>query len=153
MAVEDFPEHVTEVGRDGEVATLVALLTPEAGPLAVDTSAPDAPADDHHGVAVPVIGASIAVLTHRSPEFRHRQDNRVGHAIAQVLHESGKAAREVVEPDGKLSLCRALIHMGVPPTRFRKRDLETDVRLRKLRDLPQRLPERTRRIVGPVFGW
>src|SRR5215471_20463478 len=73
VAYDDFAEHVAEIGRDGEVASLVALFHREARPASVDLSAADATADDHHRVAVPVVRAAVAVLPHRPPELRHRQ--------------------------------------------------------------------------------
>ena len=95
---DDFAEDVAEVGRDREVAALVALLAREPGPPAVDAAAADAAADHHHRVAVSVVGAAVAVLAHGPAELRHRQDDRVFHAIAEIGDERGDAAREVVEP-------------------------------------------------------
>src|SRR5579872_2775315 len=86
MPHDDFAEHVAEVGRDREVASFVSMLDGEAGPAAVDLPAAHAAADDHHRVAVAVIGAAVAVLAHRAAELRHREDDGVGHPIAEVGH-------------------------------------------------------------------
>src|ERR1051326_8182715 len=66
VADDDLAEDVAEIGRDREVAPVVALLDREAGPPPVHFSAANAAADDHHRVAVPVIGAAVAVLAHRA---------------------------------------------------------------------------------------
>ena len=73
----------------------------EARPLAVDLAAADAAADDHHRVAVTVIGAAGAVLRHRPPELRHRHHDDVLHAVAEIADERRDAAREIVEPVGE----------------------------------------------------
>ena len=142
MADDDLAEDVAEVGRHRQVAAFVALLEREARPPAVDLAAAHAAADHHHRVAVPVIRAAVAVLAHRPPELRHRQDDGVRHAIAEVGDERRDAAREIVEPLGELALRRALVDVRVPAADVRERDLEADVGLRQLRDLLQRLAER-----------
>ena len=49
--------------------------------------------------------------------------------------------RKIVEPSGELPGGSALIHVRVPAADVRERDLESDVRLDQLRDLPKMLPE------------
>ena len=99
-----------------------------------------------------VIGAAVAVLRHRAAELRHRQDDRVGHAIAEILRERGDAAREVVEAIGDLPGRAAFVDVVVPLVALGKRDLEADVGLGQPRDLLQRLAERRARIRGAVRG-
>ena len=53
---------------------------------------------------------------------------------------------------GELALRRSLIDVRVPAADVGEGDLEPDVRLRQLRDLSERLPERRARIVGAAFG-
>ena len=69
---------------------------------------------------------------------------------SEVGHERRHAAREVVEPRGKLPLGRALVDVRIPSADVGERHLETDIRLRQLCDLLQCLPERTAWILGPV---
>ena len=97
-----------------------------------------------------MVGAAVAVLVHRAPELRHRQDDGVLHAVAEVGDQRGDRAREIVEAVGELTLRGALVHVRVPAADVGERDLEADVRLGQLRDLPQRLAERAARIVGAV---
>ncbi len=77
---------------------------------------------------MPVIGAAVAVLVHRPPELRHRQDHGVRHAIAEVGDERRDAAAEIVEAVGELALGGALVHVRVPAADVGERDLEADVR-------------------------
>src|SRR5690349_7543455 len=104
MANDDLVEDVAEVGRDREVATLVALLGGQTGPASIDFAATHVASDGHHRVAMPMVRAAIAVLSHRASEFRHREDHRVGHPAAEIRDERGDAASEVVEPVGELPL-------------------------------------------------
>src|SRR4029453_18326667 len=62
VAVDYFRKHRSEVCRDGQVASFVPLLRREPRPAAVDLSAADATTDDHHGVAMSVMGATVLVL-------------------------------------------------------------------------------------------
>src|SRR5437867_12961756 len=57
-------EHVTKIGRDGEISTFVELLRLETRPATVDGAAAHRPAKDHHHIAMSVIGAVIAILFH-----------------------------------------------------------------------------------------
>ena len=114
MPDDDFAEHVAEIGRDREVAALVALSASRPGHLPYTRPPRTPPPIDHHRVAVAVVGAAIAVLVHRAPELRHRQDDDVGHAIAEVGDERRDAAAEVVEPRRELALRAALVDVRVP---------------------------------------
>ena len=63
--------------------------------------------------------------------------------IAEIRDaERRDGAREVVELVGQLTLRGALVHVRVPAADVGERDLEADVRLGQLRDLPERLAER-----------
>ena len=152
MTHDDLTEDVAEVGGDGEIAPVVPLFDRKARPLAVHAAAAHAAANHQHRVAVAVIGPAVAVLIHGAAKLRHRQHDRVRHAIAEVGDERGDAAREVVEAAGELALCRALVDVRVPAAEVGERDLEADVRFGQLRDLPERLAERAAWIVGAVLG-
>src|SRR2546426_4615265 len=104
MAHDNLTEDLAEVGRHREVASIVTALDRQAGPRAVDMAALDAAADDHHRVAMAVIGAAVTVLVHRAPELRHRENDGVFHPVAEVGNERGDASGEVVEPGGELTL-------------------------------------------------
>ena len=98
-----------------------------------------------------VIGSAIAVLGHRPSELRHRQHHDVRHAIAEVAHERGDAAGEVVEPGRDLAVRCTFVDVVIPVARLRERDFEADVRLDQLRDLPERLAVRRAWIFGAVL--
>ena len=147
---DDLREDVAEVGRDREVAALVALFGREAGPRAVDLAAADAAAEDEHRVAVAVVGAAVAVLLHRPAELRHREHTmsamRSPRSVASAAMPCAKSSSRAGELAGRA----ALVDVRVPAAELGERDLEADVRLDELRDLPQRLAERRSRVVGAV---
>jgi hypothetical protein len=97
MSVHDLGKDRAEVGGDGEVSSFVALLRRESRPSAVDLSSAYRSADDHHRVAMPVIGSAVPVLHDRASELGHRQNHYVLHAIAEVAHERGQTASQIVE--------------------------------------------------------
>ena len=66
------------------------------------------------------------------------------------LRERGDAAREVVEPVRDLARARCPRSRGDPSCRLGERDLEAEVGLDELRDLPQRVAEAGARILGAV---
>src|SRR2546428_427911 len=132
MAYHDLAEHVTEIGRHGQVPSFVAALGREAGPASINAPAAHAAADNQHGVSMTVIGSAISILVHRAPELRHCQHDRILHAVAEIGNEGGDAAREIVEAGRELALCGALVHMRVPAADVRERNLEAHVRLREL---------------------
>src|SRR3989304_782817 len=68
----DLGEERAEVGRDGGVAALEALVGQEAGPAPEDAPAAHAAAQDEHRGRVAVVGAAVAVLRDRAAELRHR---------------------------------------------------------------------------------
>ena len=97
MTDYDFAEDVAEIRRNGEVAAFVPSIDRKSGPPAVNVTAANAAADDHHRVAVAVIGPAIAVLTHGPAELRHCKHDGVLHPIAEVGHERCNRALEVAE--------------------------------------------------------
>src|SRR4051794_39463087 len=99
-----------------------------------------------------MISPAAAVLDHGPAEFRHRHDDDVLHAITEIASERGDAGGEIVEPRCKLTGRAALVGVMVPVTGFGERNLEAYIRLRQLRDLPQRLAEGGPRIYGAVCG-
>src|SRR5204863_2941987 len=129
MTRNDFTEHVAEVGGDGEIAALVALVDREPGPASIHAAAVHRTADEHHRVPVPVIGPAIAVLLHRPSKLRHRHDDDVFHAIAEIGDEGGEGACEVVEAGGELSFGGTLVHVRIPAAELGERHFETDIRL------------------------
>src|SRR5262249_17770165 len=151
VAAHDFIEDASEVGRDGEVASLVALLWRKPWPPAVDPSASHAAADDHHRVAVPVVRAAVAVLHDGAAELRHREDHDVLHAIAEVAHERGDAVGQIVEPRGQEARRRSLVDVVIPIARFGERDLEANVSLDELCNLAERLAVWRAGVLGAVL--
>src|SRR6478752_745925 len=55
----DLAEDVAEVGGHGQVAPLEPLLRGQPRPLAHDTAAADASADDEHRIPVPMVGPPL----------------------------------------------------------------------------------------------
>ena len=88
---------------------------------------------------MPMVGATIPVLTRHSAELRHRQDDDVAHAIAEIGRERRHCTREVAEAVGELPGCAALVDVSVPAADVGERDLEADVGLDELRDLQETL--------------
>ena len=156
MVHHDFGEHVAEVGRHRKIGPFVSLSRGKPRPFAVDAAAVNAAADRHHGVAVPVVRAAMAVLADSPPELRHRQHDGVFHAIAEVDNQSRDAAAEIIEPCGELTLRGSLVDLGIPFAEVGESDLVADVRLRELGCLLERLPEGGAGIVGaacrPIVG-
>ena len=157
MPHDQLGEHIAEVGRDRQIAAVVALLGRQAGPASVDVAALHRAAQHEHRVAVPVVGAAAAVLRHGAAKLRHGHDHGVGHAVAEVERERGQPAREVVEAIGDLTRGAAFVGVVIPLRAFGKRDLEAHVGLRQPRDLLQGLPVRRawigharRRCIGPA---
>src|SRR5207249_9508597 len=132
------------------VATLVEPLSPEPGPSAVDLAAANPTAEAEHRRGVPVIRPAVSVLGDRAAEFRHRQDDHVGHAVAEVMRERGERGGEFTETRGQLTALGALRDVRVPAVHLGERDLDTDVRADELRDLTHRLAEGGRWIRGAV---
>ena len=135
MAHHDLPEDVAKIGRDGQVAAFVALVDSQAGPPPVDLATFHPAADDHHGVAVTVVGAAVAVFATARPNSDMVSDHGVGHPIAKVGDKRSELLREIVQPRGELPLASALVDVGIPAADVRERDLETDVGFGELRDL------------------
>src|SRR3954464_8309605 len=109
MPAQHFGKHAAKIGGDGEVTPVVPLLGRETGPPPVDAAAPDRPTEHEHGVAVAVIGSAAAILDHRPAELRHGEYDDVVHAIAEVAHQGGKTAGEIVQPGCQLAGGRTLI--------------------------------------------
>ena len=143
----DLREHRAEVGREREIASFVQLLRREARPLSVHLVPLHVTADHEQRARVTVVRSAVAILLRHAPELRHRHDDDVVHPVAEVGDERGDRLREVVEAVRELPGRAALIHVRVPAADIGERDLESDVRLDELRDLPQALPERRPRIL------
>ena len=99
-----------------------------------------------------VVGAAVAVLADRPPEFGHGQDDHVAHAITQVAIERGQGKTELAQPRGQLAFARALIHMRVPAAAIGERDLQPYVGFDQLRDLQQGSAQAARRILRAISG-
>src|SRR5262245_37014546 len=114
MLTGNFSEYRAEVRGEREIAPLVELLRLETGPLAVHLLAVHAAADHEQRARVSVVRAAIAVLPHRAPEFRHRHDDDVRHAITEIGDERRDRLREVGQTRRELTRRAALVHMRVP---------------------------------------
>ena len=91
-----------------------ALTLTEAGPLPVALSTLDRSSHEEHQVGMPVVGAAVAVLSRRATELRHRQDDDVLHAIAQILFERGEP---LAEPSKQRRQPSLFIRVRVPSVR------------------------------------
>src|SRR6266851_8921744 len=115
MAGEYRGERAPVVGRHGEVAALEERGWREAGPLPVNPAAAHRPAEDPDRVAMPVVGAGIAILLHGAAEFGEHDDYGISPFAAEVLRQRGEALAERAQPVGELAVMAALADMGVPP--------------------------------------
>ena len=94
MALQHFGQHQPEVGGDGKVASLMQGARIQAGPLAQYLAAVDAATQRPHHIAVPVVGAVVAVLAHRAAELRHHQHHRVVEGRAEPCCQCRQAGSE-----------------------------------------------------------
>src|SRR6266849_2467793 len=140
-------KEIAEVRRHSEVALLVELLAREPRPRARHPAAFDRAAQDEHGGRVTVVRPAIAVLSHGPPELRHRQDDDVGHAVAEIPVERGQTLGELHEPLRELPLLVALVGVRVPAAHVGKGDLEPHVGLDELGDLLQAVAEPALRVL------
>src|SRR5690242_15425510 len=97
MPHRDLAKDVAEVSSQREVASFVKLIALKSGPLTVNLSATHAVAHHEHRVGMSVVRATVAVLFHRAAKLRHRQNNNVVHALAQVLIERREAGAELLQ--------------------------------------------------------
>src|SRR5690606_18150507 len=109
----------------------------EAGPAAVDPAAVHGPAENHHAVAVTVVRAAGAVFGYGPPELGHRQDDDVLHAVAEVVVERANAVGQLGQSSRELAVQATLVGVRVPAVDVGERDLQPDVGLDELRDLPE----------------
>src|SRR5438876_7075517 len=77
-------EYVAKIGGHRQVTPIEAMLRRQTGPSAVDTAPFDRSADHEHGIAMSVVGTTIAVFGDGATELRHREHHDVGHAIAEI---------------------------------------------------------------------
>src|SRR5262249_33853535 len=152
MACRDLGEERAEVGRDREVAALEELMRREPGPASVGAAAPHAAAEDEHGGGVAVIGAAIAILGHGPAELGHGDHDDIGHLVAEILGEGRQRPAELAEPERQLAALGALTDVRIPALHVGERDLEADLSLGELSDLPHGVAEGAARIVSAVRG-
>src|SRR5215475_12095600 len=96
MTRDDLGEHVTEIGRYGKVASFEPMPVAKARPPSANAAA-DVASDYHHRVAVSMVGSAVAVFRGGASELGHRDNDGIGHAVAEVGRQRGKSARELVE--------------------------------------------------------
>src|SRR5687767_10220458 len=139
MLTSHFREYRSEVGRERQIPALVELLARQTRPPAVHLSPFHRPAKEKHRAGVAMVGASVAILPRHATELRHRQDDDVAHAIAEVCGQCRDGGGEVAEAIRELASCAALVDVRVPTADVGEPDLEPHVRLDELRDLHQSL--------------
>src|SRR5215831_3263573 len=152
MANRDLGEELTEIRGHGEIAPFVELLAGQTRPPPHHTSALHRAAQDEHGRGMPMVGAPVAVLAHGAAELGHGQHHYVAHALPQITIEGGQALGEFREAEGELSALVALVGVRVPSPHVGEGDLEPNVGLDELGDLPQAVAEPTPRILRAVVG-
>ena len=134
MAAHQLGEHVAVVRRDREVAPLEELIGFETWPGAVHRTALDRAAHHHHHATVPVIRAAVAVLGGGTSELRHRDDDHIRHAVAEIAGERRQAVAELIQQVRELT---NLVGVMVPAVEIDERDLDAHVRLDETRQLLQ----------------
>src|SRR5205823_2011930 len=92
VARRDFSEHRPEIRRQSKIASLIQLLLLEARPPSVDLAALHITANNEQRAGVTVIRSAVAVLARHAAELRHRHDDDIVHAIAEVGDESSDRA-------------------------------------------------------------
>src|SRR5208282_733560 len=81
-------DRLAKIGRYRQIALLIEVRCRESRPPAINFSPFHRSAHHPHDVAVPVIGATVAVLMHRAAELRDHQDDGVLVARPQRLREA-----------------------------------------------------------------
>src|SRR6185503_7104030 len=135
---EMFSHHLredrSEIGGEREIPAFVELFGFQTRPPAVDLAAVHVTTDHEEAACVTVVGSAAAVLPRRPAELRHREDDDVRHAIAEVRHERVDRLRKIVEPRRELTRRATLVDMGIPPADVGEGDFHPDIRLHELRD-------------------
>ena len=142
MPSQDFGKYISKIGGELEVAGFVELFGSESRPLSVDFAAFDRSAGNEEAACMAMIGTAGAVLTNGAAELRHRENDDVAHAIAEIVIEGSETIAEIFEAVRELAACGTLIGMGIPPADIREGHFETDIGFDQLGDLQQRLAER-----------
>src|SRR5437867_13223054 len=114
MLVSHFPEDISEVRRQRQVATFVQLIVLQTRPFAVDFTAAYAVADDEHRIRMSVIGPAIPILSDSTTKLRHRENENVIHASAKIRIQRGNRRAELSQQIAKLALLIAFVNMRVP---------------------------------------
>src|SRR6266480_4397319 len=87
-----------------------------------DTAARNAAAEHPQRIAMPVVGAAVAVLAEGAAEFRHDDDDGVAPEAAHFLREGGEALGETREVRGERALRRTLVDVRVPTAHVHETD-------------------------------
>src|SRR5271165_7255405 len=95
-----------------------------------------------------MVGAAVAVFARRTTELRHRDQDCVFSQTTQVNPEGRYRLRELAQHISQLSIHGTLIYVMVPAADVGEGDLHPDIRLDKLRSLPQRVAKASLRIIG-----
>src|ERR1700730_18572773 len=151
VAFEDCGEDHTVVGGDREVTALIELRRREAGPVAVDTAAADAAAQDPSYIPVAVLGAAIAVLSDPATELGENDDDGVVPGVAETSGKGEEPLAERSQPVGELTLGLALFHVSVPAAEAQKHQPDVPVLANEVGE-PCRLSRKSGRRGGTVVG-
>src|SRR6266851_8490855 len=103
MAGEYRGERAAVIGCHGAVAALVKRGRREAGPLPVNPAAAHRAAQDPDRIAMPVIGAGIAILVDGAAELGEHDYDGICPLVAEALRQGGKAVAERAQPVGELA--------------------------------------------------
>lgn len=132
MNADQFAEHVAEVGRDGQIALLEELFGLQTRPAAINTSSPYWTSEHKHDIAVAMVRAGVAILSHGAAKFRHRDQYDIGHPITHIPDEGGKRNTELSQHVIQLTVFIAVM---IPTPDICEGDFHTGIRFDQPRDL------------------
>src|SRR5579883_2597317 len=104
VTAQDDAYHVTKIRGDGEVAALVELRFTQTRPSSVHSRAAHPAARHPHHVAVPVVGAAVAILPYRAAKFGHDEDYGILVGGTHLMDQSGQAVAQRPQVIGQLSI-------------------------------------------------
>src|ERR1700761_2929958 len=115
LMLQQAGEHRAIIGQHRIVAILEQCRLLDLDLLAGDTATIDAATHDPVHAAVTVVGAAVAILAKRAPEFGNHDDDGIAPAFwTDLFRETGEPAAEFAEAIGEIARRRALIDMRVP---------------------------------------
>src|ERR1041385_2550828 len=124
VSLGNLTKHIAEVCRQCQIASFIKLRILQPRPFAVNFAPAHTVTNDKHRVRMTVISSAVPVLFYGASKFRHRQNNHVVHALAQVGVKGSDAAAELLQQVSQLAARITFIDVRVPAANISERDLK-----------------------------